>query len=292
MEPGLQTCLRPLTDSCSWFEKEDLNECEEPWGLLLKGVSQDFQCTDWQAVPTFPEFFKKSSEEESLQEQEVFTIGKKDFQWVSFPSFCKEEHLNPEDLSSHQLTQSQINHLHTGQGQADKLSSLPCAAEKTCCVTITDQAKHVVGEDTEAISKSDVSPKSCKLTWHGSSVHDLALPRCSAKALSDQQHCGGTAQNSRESGKENHRKELQLQTHQGGVSFGEARCTPAEENPPLVSLPGTKSCKEEEEYWGEGAPTLDSCPMCLIRFSGTLSQLDVDGHLARCLSESTNDVMW
>ncbi|KAM4646593.1 Fanconi anemia core complex-associated protein 20 isoform 1-T1 [Amazona ochrocephala] len=281
-----------LTDSCSWFEKEDLNECEEPWGLLLKGISQDSQCSDWQAVPSFLEFFRKSSEEGSLQEQEVFTTGKKDFPWVSFPSFCREELLNPEDLSSYQLTQSQINHLHKGQGQADKLSSLPCAAKKTCCVTITDQAKHVVGEDTEAISKPDASPKSCKLTWHRSSVHHLALPQCSAKALSYQQHCRGTAQNSMENGKEIHGEELQLQTQQGDVSFGEARCSPAEENSPLVSVPQTKSCKEETEDQGEGAPALDSCPMCLICFSGMLSQPDIDDHLARCLSESTDDVMW
>ncbi|XP_065552273.1 Fanconi anemia core complex-associated protein 20 isoform X2 [Lathamus discolor] len=283
--------LRSLTDSCSWFEKEDLNECEEPWALLLKGISQDSQCADWQAVPSFPEFFGKSSKEETPQEQEVFTAGKKDFPWVSFPSFCKEL-LNTENLSSHQLTQSQINRLHKGQGQADKQSSLPCAAEKTCCVTITDQAKHVAGEDTEAISKPDVSLKSYELTWNRSSVHHLALPQCSAKALSCQQHCGGTAQNSMENGKENHGKELQLQTHQGDVSFREARCSPAEENPPLASVPQTKSCKEETENQGEGASTLDSCPMCLIHFSGMLSQPDIDDHLAMCLSESTDDVMW
>ncbi|XP_057273694.1 Fanconi anemia core complex-associated protein 20 isoform X1 [Pezoporus wallicus] len=144
-----------------------------------------------------------------------------------------------------------------------------------------DQAKHVVGEDTEAISKPDASLKSCKLTWHGSSVHHLALPQCSAKALSYQEHCRGTAQNSMENGKENHGKELQLQTHQGDVSFGEARCSPAEENLPLASLPQTKSCKEETENQGEGAPTLDSCPMCLICFSG-ISGLCCYSHSGTC----------
>ncbi|XP_061207657.1 Fanconi anemia core complex-associated protein 20 [Neopsephotus bourkii] len=153
-----------------------------------------------------------------------------------------------------------------------------------------DQAKHVVEEDAEAISKPDASLKSCKLTWHRSSVHHLALPQCSAKALSYQQHCRGTAQNSMENG--DHGKELQLQTHQGDVSFGEARCSSAEENLPLASVPQIKSCKEETENQGEGAPTLDSCPMCLICFSGMLSQQDIDGHLAMCLSESTDDVMW
>ncbi|XP_029873503.1 Fanconi anemia core complex-associated protein 20 isoform X2 [Aquila chrysaetos chrysaetos] len=279
-----------VTDRCSWFEKDDLNECEKPWVLLLNTISQDLQCTNWQTVPNFPEFFGKSSEEESLQKQEVFTIGMKDFQWVSFPSFCKEKHLKPKDLSSHQLTQSQIDHLHKGQGEADKLS-LPSTAEKTCCVTITDQAKNMVGEDTKGISKLDASPKSRKLTQHGSSTHRLTLSQSSPKAFSFQQHCRATVQNSRENRKENNRKELQIQTHQGNISFGEARYVSAEKKPPLVSVPGTESCKKMENQ-SEGSSTLDSCPMCLISFSGTLSQLDIDGHLARCLSESADDVMW
>ncbi|KAM6312755.1 Fanconi anemia core complex-associated protein 20 [Podargus strigoides] len=276
-----------LTDKCSQFEKEDLNGCEKPWTLLLKDISQDLQ-----TVPNLPEFFGKSSEEESLQEQEVFTIGMKDFEWVSFPSFCKEKHLQPKDLTSHQLTQSHTNHLHKELGQADKLKSLPSTAEKTCCVTITDQAKNVVGEDTEGISKLDASPKLHKLTHHRSSAHHLALSQSSAKAFSFQQHCRGTVQNSRENRQENDRKELQIQTPQGRISPGEPRDMPAEKQPPPVSIPEAESCKERTENHSEGSLTLDSCPMCLMQFSGTLSQLDIDGHLARCLSESADDVMW
>ncbi|XP_075629363.1 Fanconi anemia core complex-associated protein 20 [Balearica regulorum gibbericeps] len=292
--PGRESPRRrqTLADGCSWFERDDLNECEKTWILLLKDISHDLQCTQWQTVPSFPEFFGKSSEEEHLRKQEVFTIGTKDFEWVSFPSFCKEKRLNPEDLSSHQLTQSQINHLHNGQSQADELKSLPSTAEKTCCVTITGQAKNMVGEDTKGISKLDASPKSCKLTQHRSSTHHLALSQSSAKAFSFQQHCSGTVQNSRENRKGNDRKELQIQMHQGHISFGEARHLPAEKKLPPVSVPGTESCKEKTENQSEGSSTLDSCPMCLIQFSGTLSQLDIDGHLARCLSESADDVMW
>ncbi|XP_072739881.1 Fanconi anemia core complex-associated protein 20 isoform X1 [Ciconia boyciana] len=291
--PGRESPRRrqTLADRCSWFEKEDLNECEKTWILLLKDIGQDLQCTSWQTVPSFPEFLGKSSEEESLQKQEVFTTGMKDFQWVSFPSFCKEKCLNPKDPSSHQLTQSQINHLHEGQGQADKLKSLPSTAEKTCCVTMADQDKNMVGEETKGISKLGASPKSCKLTQHRSSTHHLALSQSSAKGFSFQQYCRGTVQKSKENRKENDRKELQIQMHQGNISFGEARYMPAEEKPPLVSVPGTESCKTTENQ-SEGSSALDSCPMCLVHFSGTLSQLDIDGHLARCLSESADDVMW
>lgn len=50
---------RALVDRSSWFEKDDLNECEKTWILLLKNISQDLQCTSWQAVSSFPEFFGK-----------------------------------------------------------------------------------------------------------------------------------------------------------------------------------------------------------------------------------------
>nr|XP_060615097.1 Fanconi anemia core complex-associated protein 20 [Anolis sagrei ordinatus] len=34
---------------------------------------------------------------------------------------------------------------------------------------------------------------------------------------------------------------------------------------------------------------LEKCPLCQMRFIGNWSQLDVDSHLAQCLSESTDD---
>uniref|UniRef100_A0A8B9PMQ2 UBZ2-type domain-containing protein n=1 Tax=Apteryx owenii TaxID=8824 RepID=A0A8B9PMQ2_APTOW len=281
-----------LADRCSWFEKENLSECEKAWILLLKAVNHDLKCTNWQTVPRFPEFFGKSSEEENLQQSEVFKIGMKDFQWTSFPSFHKEKCLKAKDLSSPQLTESQTDHLLKGCSQADEPKSLSSTDEKTCCVTIKDQTKNVVGEYSKDISKLDVNPKSCKLTQPKYSTYHLALLQSSAKALGSQQHYRGTIQNSKENRKEDNSSVSQLQTYRGNVSFGEARSVPAERNSLLVSMPGTESCKEKIEDQSEGTLTLDSCPMCLIQFSGTLSQLDIDGHLARCLSESADDVMW
>ncbi|XP_032863407.2 Fanconi anemia core complex-associated protein 20 [Tyto alba] len=280
-----------LTDRCSWFEKEDLNECEKTWILLLEDIAQDLQCTNWQTLPSFPEFCGKSSEEDSLQKQEVFTIGMKDFEWVSFPSFCKEKCLESKDLSLHQLTQNQINHLHKGQDQAEELKSLPSTAEKTCCVTSTDQTKNMVGEDTKGISNLDPSPKSWTLIQPSPTRH-LASLQSSAKAFSFQQQHKVTVENSRENRKEEDRKELQIQAHQRNVSFGEASCVPAEKQSPARSVPGAESCNRRMENLSEGSSTLDRCPMCLMHFSGTLSEGDIDGHLAMCLSESADDITW
>ncbi|XP_077078937.1 uncharacterized protein LOC143732121 isoform X1 [Siphateles boraxobius] len=53
---------------------------------------------------------------------------------------------------------------------------------------------------------------------------------------------------------------------------------------------GTKSGPE-----GSGTPSgsgLDCCPMCLIPFSEGFTQMECDGHLAQCLSEMHDDIIW
>ncbi|KAL2296463.1 hypothetical protein Nmel_015781 [Mimus melanotis] len=291
--PGTEPPPRPQpsTDKCSWFEKEELNECEKTWLLLLKDISQDSRCTNWDTVPSFPEFLEKKQQEKSPEHQEVFTVGIKDFQWVSFPSFHEEECLNPKDLSSQQPTQNQSSDLHKGQGQADKLRSLSSTAEKTCKGTSTEQAKTASGADTKGVSELDVSPKSCKLPGHSHSAQPSALLQSPAEAWSPQQPHTGTVQNSRADRKEKGEEKPQMQTHQGDLPAREATGVPVEK-PRLGSAPGAESPKEKMENQSEAASALDSCPMCLTQFSGRLSQLDIDGHLARCLSESADDVMW
>ncbi|KAM4563636.1 uncharacterized protein PAE49_011657 isoform 2-T2 [Odontesthes bonariensis] len=49
--------------------------------------------------------------------------------------------------------------------------------------------------------------------------------------------------------------------------------------------------REEEQRSGAGA-RLHSCPMCLQMFPAGFTQMDCDGHLAQCLSETNVDVTW
>ncbi|XP_053431197.1 Fanconi anemia core complex-associated protein 20 [Nycticebus coucang] len=51
---------------------------------------------------------------------------------------------------------------------------------------------------------------------------------------------------------------------------------------------GTPTFKEQPAV--EGALALQSCPMCQKDFAREVTQLDIDGHLAQCLAESTEDV--
>ncbi|XP_050178240.1 Fanconi anemia core complex-associated protein 20 [Myiozetetes cayanensis] len=200
--PGPETPPRrpTSTDRCPWFEKEDLNECEKTWILLLKDISRDLHCTNWDTVPSLPEFLEKGAEEESPGHQEVFTAGMRDFPWVPFPPFHMEQCLDPKDFSS----QSQSNESRTGWGQADQLPSLSPTAEDTCRGTSTEQGKTTAGEGTKGISNPGASPEPRELPGHRSSAQPWAPG--SVRASRPQQHLPGAAQSGggdrRERGKE------------------------------------------------------------------------------------------
>uniref|UniRef100_A0A8I5NAM6 UBZ2-type domain-containing protein n=1 Tax=Papio anubis TaxID=9555 RepID=A0A8I5NAM6_PAPAN len=62
----------------------------------------------------------------------------------------------------------------------------------------------------------------------------------------------------------------------------------------LPQRPAPDPCRAprvEQQPSVEGA-ALRRCPMCQKEFGPRLTQLDVDSHLAQCLAESTEDVMW
>uniref|UniRef100_A0A2K5YEI5 FA core complex associated protein 20 n=2 Tax=Mandrillus leucophaeus TaxID=9568 RepID=A0A2K5YEI5_MANLE len=62
----------------------------------------------------------------------------------------------------------------------------------------------------------------------------------------------------------------------------------------LPQRPAPDPCRAprvEQQPSVEGT-ALRHCPMCQKEFGPRLTQLDVDSHLAQCLAESTEDVMW
>ncbi|CAK6440512.1 unnamed protein product [Pipistrellus nathusii] len=54
--------------------------------------------------------------------------------------------------------------------------------------------------------------------------------------------------------------------------------------PPVPPVP--------ERPAGGGTQALQSCPLCQADFAPGLAQLDIDSHLAQCLADSTEDVVW
>ncbi|CAO2590248.1 Fanconi anemia core complex-associated protein 20, partial [Lemmus lemmus] len=76
--------------------------------------------------------------------------------------------------------------------------------------------------------------------------------------------------------------------HRTGDSLGSP-------TPSLKGYPAPDSCQTpstEECVSVQNPPVLLNCPLCQKAFDPKLAQLDVDRHLAQCLAESTEDVVW
>ncbi|XP_077313789.1 Fanconi anemia core complex-associated protein 20 [Lithobates pipiens] len=61
---------------------------------------------------------------------------------------------------------------------------------------------------------------------------------------------------------------------------------------PVSASEGKLQVMQESADKTEAAGSLDSCPICLMQFPKQFAQLDMDSHLAQCLSETTVDVVW
>ncbi|KAF3820410.1 hypothetical protein GH733_015919, partial [Mirounga leonina] len=69
-----------------------------------------------------------------------------------------------------------------------------------------------------------------------------------------------------------------------------ARSGPPARSPQRRPAPEPRGTPGAQEQLWEA--TLRSCPMCQADFAPSLAPLDIDGHLAQCLAESTEDVVW
>ncbi|KAM9115860.1 Fanconi anemia core complex-associated protein 20 isoform 2-T2 [Pangshura tecta] len=288
----------PARRQYSWFEQQGLSESENMWMLILKAVNPDLKPTSWETVPSLPEFFGQNSENENPPPKpEVFKVGVKDFQWIPLPSFYKEKALNRKNPSC-QISKSQTEHLMEREDQADQNQLNIAPVVEKISLAINDDPGKIIRMKHSRKSSSKLKEKERTERYEpnqctDSTLHSVpASTQSLAKDFCLQQLCKGTVLGEEKSRKENESKGQQsdAQIHQHNVLLGETRSTSAEIK--SVDIPKMEGLEEKAEDQRAGALTLDSCPMCLIQFTGTLSQLDIDSHLAKCLSESADDMIW
>uniref|UniRef100_A0A8C8RQ26 UBZ2-type domain-containing protein n=1 Tax=Pelusios castaneus TaxID=367368 RepID=A0A8C8RQ26_9SAUR len=287
-----------LPQGYSWFEQQGLTEPENMWRLILKAVMPDLKYTHGETVPSLPQFFEQNSEKEMYAPQpEVFKVGMKDFQWIPFPSFCKEA-----------LTRKDPSFCHLPESQTEMEREDQMGKKQLSIVSVVDNISFAVSEDSAENPRIKDSRKSSsklkgkgrteRCTWihhTDSALHSVpASTQSHAKDFCPQQLCKGPVLSEEKTRKDQESKgqESPAQMHQHNVLLCEIKSAGAEIKSPPVDIPRMEGPDEKAEDRGAGTLTLDSCPMCLIQFTGTLSQLDIDSHLAKCLSESADDVIW
>ncbi|XP_053137511.1 Fanconi anemia core complex-associated protein 20 isoform X2 [Hemicordylus capensis] len=244
--------------SSPWFEEPGLSSAESTWAALLKAVGPHLNCASLEKVIRLPEFLKKSSEIVNLQPKpEVFNVGTKQFQWIPLPPHHRE--INQSKDLSHRNSENQTLGL-TGREnkEEERLKMVSLAPEQESLAT-----------NEHTVEKS----RTIHTTRHSANLG--GEERIGPAQLDHQQN---SPDYSVLAAKQSHPKNVDSQ------ELWEESTTQSRKN-----------SRRGDEYTGDGlkeTSPLESCPMCQMRFSGIWSKLDLDSHLAKCLSESAEDVFW
>ncbi|XP_041061720.1 uncharacterized protein si:ch73-70k4.1 [Carcharodon carcharias] len=328
-EPGTEGKGLPLAAS-SWLNNDDLNETDHIWALFIKSVFPGMEVSDWKTVPvpdlpSSPEKILKSTEPVST---EIISAGRKIFTWIPFPPACKAMTLEVKhrsqlfpswrddafrngeimDTTEPKMGRSQLSLSETVQNEGI-LSSIDVAK----CLDYTKgnaKSEGVFGMDPTVFSTEPATSKHAKSypvnEQHGRGHMPVDVTHCRVASLQRNQ-------------KEPKQSVLELQSNLKGyqgkikepkMATREALCA-GKDNVDII----TGECQDHsftvagfcatskmsaEDAVNKGRPDvqvdgeldLESCPMCLVPFPAGFTVLEVDSHLAKCLSESTEDVMW
>ncbi|KAJ6658812.1 hypothetical protein lerEdw1_019734 [Lerista edwardsae] len=287
---------RPQTfaSNSPWFEEQGLSDAESAWVALIWAVEPPLTCLTLEKAIKLPEFLEKSSRTANPEPKpETFNVGTKQFEWVQFPLYHRED-AKASDPQSHYNSANETANLIGRENNEDErlryislvpeqkpLTANERAAEKSRPRHgIKHSTKLEVGirnEKCPPAHQQDIPGPSTPATAQGFSKK-FNLPECSKKT---------TAQGEGKSRGESERKTSNDALVHHAVLFEATPVLPAQEGCSASFSDQTKPGDHSR-----AAPILDKCPMCQMHFTGTWSKLDLDSHLAKCLSESTEDVFW
>ncbi|XP_068934847.1 Fanconi anemia core complex-associated protein 20 [Petaurus breviceps papuanus] len=274
-DPGGRVQEGRTSSSCSWLNQEGLNEADELWKLLvLRSVNSSLHQAS-QEMPDLPAFFDKNTRnDKNSQQPAIFKAGTEEFQWIPFPpafTFVGGRLKNPDSSHFTKKKPAQILHEHE---QAVGRNSKP-----------SSQGASFVGHEN-----LEPRPGSRARVKRPSEPRDSSIG--AAKSTLPQHPPLSQL-----------RKKQKLWVEEGPSSPASPQIlTSGVSHPGHSSLkkPGPSLCPEgvrvekgaTSAAGNQGMVALDSCPMCQVPFTGKLPQLDIDSHLAKCLSESIEDVIW
>lgn len=289
--------LRQSVESCYWLEAKELNEAENVWKKVLNATYPDLKSRNWETIPNLPAFPETSSEKDKDAERaEVFQVGLKEFEWTPFPSVIQEQEVY-----------SVISGLVQQAPSPPARQTVEVLPQKP--TLLAPERDQPFREDTTEHSPAEQSKK-----------HIPKLSRKEKTEMAKPSKPRIPTQNSQKRGIAKISVDLQ-DPHQQMASQNAKKVSGFErlfksnsqserketEGIPPTIRPFDPSTVEEEisviedgkcapfapnEKVVEESTCLKSCPMCSLQFPEQITPLDIDSHLAKCLSESTEDIMW
>ncbi|KAJ1144816.1 hypothetical protein NDU88_011110 [Pleurodeles waltl] len=289
---------RQSVESCYWLEAKELPEAENVWREVLNAAYPDLKSRNWETIPNLPAFLETSSEKDKNAERtEVFQVGLKEFEWTPFPSAIQEQEVNS--------VISDLEQQVTGPSDRQTVEVLP---QKS--MVLPSEGFKPFKEDT--IENGPAAEQSKK--------HIPKLSRKGKTEMAKSSKPRIPTQNSQKRGATKISVDIQGPLQQMASqkpknvsgferlfkSYSQSERKETEGESSTVK-PSDHSAVEEEisvidhgrcatfspvEKAVEETTCLKSCPMCCLQFSEQFTALDIDSHLAKCLSESTEDIMW
>ncbi|XP_036601679.1 Fanconi anemia core complex-associated protein 20 [Trichosurus vulpecula] len=262
------------SNSRSWLDQEGLNEADELWRLLVLRSTNSSLHQASQEMPDLPAFFDKNAKkDENSQQPATFKVGTEEFQWIPFPpafTFVGGRLKSPDSSYFTKEKPAQVLHEQEQRvGQSSEPSSQGASAVGCENPELGPGSRAGVKRPSEprdssmgaAKSRLPQPPQLSQLKkkqrlWVGEGTSSPASPQTLTKGMSQQGH--------------------------SSLKKPSSHCP--------------EGARVEKDAMSaavsQGMVALDGCPMCQIPFTGKLSQLDIDSHLAKCLSESIEDVIW
>ncbi|XP_059808177.1 uncharacterized protein LOC132382206 [Hypanus sabinus] len=307
----------------TWFDDNDINETDHIWAVMMKSMFPDMKGSDWKTIrvpdlPLSPEKIPKCVESIAT---ETISVGDESFMWTPFPpAVVLEERSRSDSLFSHRgiaankgewtnSTELCIDRSQPPPSEIAQDKGALSSAEATKYLSI--QSKNYLG-NVKASNSFEADPvRFCaEQAGRKQNVYPVDVghkadnaPPSPAKSL--QKTNPEPMQPTPFTEKLGQEKTKQHKMPAGGTVVAE------EEDDIIItgewqshSFPENRLCATNmmnhkdavttgrSDGHVEGGLDLESCPMCLLQFPAGFTQLEVDSHLAKCLSESTEDVMW
>ncbi|XP_041427359.1 uncharacterized protein LOC108697634 isoform X2 [Xenopus laevis] len=254
----------------SWLSDINLTATEQTWKEVLNAAFTDLQNVGWDGVPCLPAFDSKVADkgQNGMAEPEIFKIGEQRFEWFPFPTD------SPQHITDQRDTMQERHTERTNSAEEQKGSQL---STDIVIAPETEETNAQVKERfifnvplVQAKHRPNNSAEHKPHTGHTHSAPKLAI--------SERSHLSQAPEGAEKRHQEN------IQTNDIVMQDLEEDIRPCSSR--------SQEPRESAKTSSGNAGSLESCPMCLMQFSKRLSQLDIDSHLAQCLSETTVDMMW
>ncbi|XP_015192674.2 uncharacterized protein si:ch73-70k4.1 [Lepisosteus oculatus] len=307
-----------------WWNKPDLSVTESLWAVLLKSAFPDRSQGDWIHVPDLPSLVSQPrfSEQGHPGLKTCASCGEEQ---TRFPSISKAASLNslnsdvdfdsePYPGTRDQILREKEKLVHCDRQppsatQAEHAEKPPSAVDKVAGDTRLrhnevpeaerDSETRQQQRLREALPSSGATGDGTRSALTDGAGAAVARPRCRREETSTARP--RSLERAQRGNEEEDAIRGKLPAHGGGdsdscIATEETRSAkpPPEEERRQAGWQKEHTAANNRKADGnsDGGAAIESCPMCRTQFPAGFTQLDCDSHLAKCLSEMNEDIVW